>query len=166
MPENDPFTQVLDKLWEFLEAYEPFASLVKLANRIKVQGSNRTPYKAEVQDSDLPEVIIVPAGGETHLFRTSDSSSAVQLFEIRGTTGDLRTDRLFFPLKWALIRGVARMGHDLGIESDVFKVTKVSVMEAADTQADEDANRGTQGWSCRLVLAVELWFQNATLIAD
>ena len=156
----DPFTQVLDALWDLFESHKGFTDLVRLKNRIKVSGRDRMPYKQEVQAADLPEVLIEPTEGGD-LTYTSSAVQMVQNFAIRLATGDLRANKLLFPLKWEVIQALYKTRGELGLSF----VKQVRVTDLAEAAIDEEANRGHAGWSASIGLAVDLYFSNTELQA-
>lgn len=155
----DPFTEVYGKIWDLLEAHEGFTSLIRLGNRIRLDGSRKEPRKERVLDADLPEVVLLPAAGEAEPFATSDSVRLAQQYELQATSGDIRIDTAFFPLKYELIKALCRAEENLGLAY----VTNVRVLTVTDNLPDAEAERGLPGWVLRIVIAVDMWFDRSTL---
>ncbi len=156
---TDPFTQTLDKLWEALEGHAALAALVKAGNRIKLTGEGGDPYKPSTQYADKPELAIEPAGGSIETAATSTSARILQDFDIRLATGSLRVGRELFPVKWEIVKALAAAGQTLGLSF----VRKVTVTSATDRRGDDEADRGTPGWTTVLTVRTEMWFAEADL---
>jgi hypothetical protein len=157
---DDPFTQTLNKLWDLLESHEEFTNLVRLGNRVKLTAADPDPYKPRAQSADLPEVRVEPNGGQAELFATSTSTRAVQNYAILVTTGDLRVNKLLFPLKWELMKALSKSGDNLGLAF----VKKVRIGELTESTERKGAP-GTRGWSGTITVTVEMWFPNSQLQA-
>ena len=154
---TDPFTLVYNKLWTYIEADETLVALIKPGNRVKVTGDKQIPIKAIVQDGDMPELVIEPAGGLTQAHFSSTSAQVVQDYRFTLTTGTLMADENLFPIKWALIRLFASiMTEHLGLDW----VTSVDLASRDEEGVDTEQakNRGTSGWSLGLTLSVMMTF--------
>lgn len=165
----DPFTEGYTALWALLENHAGFTGLVRAGNRVKFTGNKRDPVKQEVQEADLPEVRLVPAGSVIHLWHTSNGSSAVQHYSAQLATGDLRLDAALFPVKWEIVKALSKSdpahyvnGYWLGL-AHVKKVGPVH--ESTQGILDAELNRGKPGWAEVLRISVEHWFRTVDLQA-
>jgi len=97
----DPFTEVLQKIWELLESRADITDLVKIGNRGKLWEGNLKIASLGPEDdlspSDLPLIIIEPIGGAMNPFATSTDGYAVQGYRIRMMDGNLLFTRFTFP---------------------------------------------------------------------
>lgn len=171
--ERDPFTQVYDALWRMLEAHKGFTGLVRISNRIKLSGSSHDPTKNFPAAADLPEVRVIPAGGNPHIQRTSDSGSVVKRFEIQLATGQLRVDQegvdslgaAIFPIEWELLRALHGWQSVLGVltwngKTFVKLMRPGKIEERLNESGDKHKVRGWNAiWACE----VEMWFTTADL---
>lgn len=149
----DPFTQVLAALWDMFMDKSPVADLVKPGNRIHLAGGSKKPMKDKHSTRDLPQMYIYPAGGVLRLPMSSSSAGVEQNFAIQVNGGDLRVDRVFFPLKWAIVRVLCKKDEimkSLGLEF----VKNVLVSDYSETINIEK----TPGWSATFTLTIQLVF--------
>ncbi len=110
---NNPFEPIHDELWKLFEANTALAALVKLGNRIKLDGKKVNPFKEQYADSDYPEIIIVPSGGQFEPVKSSDHSELVQWYDIEVNDGDLVATNKFFPLKWEIIKSLTKFAKNI-----------------------------------------------------
>lgn len=164
--ELDPYTQVINGLWDLLEACPSFAALVKIGNRIKfTHATNRSPMKETLSESDVPEVRIVCASSSPHIHRTSSSSSDVVQFQIQVASGDQRVQIAHYPVKWAVYRALRDWLPYLqnlrwkGLPF-IKRVAPIRVEEGAEKK---ELNRGIIGWSAIWACEAELWFRTLDL---
>lgn len=165
MSEQDPATQVYNALWDMLEAHKGFTDLVRVGNRIKMSGRKRRPIKDEVSEADLPEVRIIPAGGEPHVQRTSNGSSLVKRFAIQVSTGEEVVDVKLFPVEWEIYRAMSKWAVTLQAlkwNGRSF-VNLARPLEITEGVSDSDLNRGIVGWSTVWMCEVIMWFTTADL---
>ena len=152
---TDPFSQVYEALWTELESHTAFTDLVRLKNRIKY---NRTlpddPRKDTAQDRDFPECEIVPTTCAIALGATSDCHSIEQVYEIRVATMDVRLTQDILPVKWALTKALAD-AYDVLTTLDFVNAVRIEGEDS--TLDDEEATRGTSGWSLTMVVAVSMF---------
>ena len=163
MPGTDPFSLVYERVWDILTGHKPLADLVNLRNRIRFDQTEQDPEKQEIEDSDLPELMLVPAGGEAEPFDTNTTARATQDLELQLTTGDLRVHEVLFPVKWQLLRALVQCGVQLGGFDFVRGVGFSNITEEFDNDA---ANRGTRGWSATITIRVDMHFDVTKLVAD
>lgn len=123
-----PFTQVYDRLWAILDASSDLSLLVRPANRLRSINSAARPAKAHLLPADLPQLAILPASGEIHLFQTSTTSAFSQEFLIRCRAGDRASDPRLLDIKWTIIRAFAA-------QSDTLSLTAITGVEKARIQS-------------------------------
>lgn len=151
----DPFTQVLDKLWELLEAQSEVTDLVAARNRIKLHQSYGRPEKLKQSLADLPELIIEPSGGGANVHGTSTHAKVIQRYSIGLKGRDLRVHATFFPLKWAVLKALASTDANLGLSF----VRNVIIEDSRDTPREEQH----PGWESVLEVVVEMWFSRDSM---
>ena len=144
----DPFSQLYDKVADTLEAHVPWAALVRIANRIRFDREKLVPLRESLQNADTPEVMLIPAGGTFDLTNTSTSAEAVQMLVLKAATGELRVQKIMFPLKWETARALRIAGPTLGLAF----VNNVRLIEHTETVEDFDESRGQQGWVSELII--------------
>ncbi len=166
---TDPLSLVYNKLWDMLEAHAALVALVKVGNRIKYDTYRQSSMKDTLNDADLPEISIIPVGGNPHIRRTSGGTSFNELYECRLVTGSqmLGQEGGFLPIKWEVYR--AFVDWDLSLKTllwggEVF-VVKCLMDEVSDNMLDEKLTieRGFIGWVSLLRFNVEMWFRTADL---
>lgn len=171
MPSNDPFSMVMRTLWEMANENAVFTDLVKPGNRIDfTDETNRDPIKQNIQDADVPEVILVPSGTPaTNLCATSSTSSIIKRYSWLISTGDLRATLRLMPVEWAIFV----MMHDWKNRLTALEwpensgrnfVKFAQLLDASEGQTDTEANRGLQGWSCLWQCQVEMHFKSQDLL--
>ncbi len=155
----DPLSQVLNALWELLEAQPEVTALVATHNRIKLSSATvvSQPQKLKHSTGDLPELMIVPAGGSCNPHASSQSAQLVQRYGVGIVDGDLRVHKSFFPLKWAIFKALASIDGNLGLSF----VRRIVVEDIEDLPSDAKA----PGWSAAFSIVVELWYKRSDLKA-
>lgn len=163
---SDPFTTLYDALWSMLEAHTGFTDLVKVGNRVKFTGEVRDPVKPEINTADLPEVRLVPLGGDPHLQRTSNGTSVRKRFGIEITTGDKRVDAALFPVEWEIFRAMSNWASVLTALTWNSKtyVKLCRPLSMTEGESNPELNRGISGWSLVWACEVELWFTTADML--
>jgi len=152
----DPFTEVLQKLWEILEANSDFATAVKAGNRGKLWvGNVKPPIKDELSNSDVPYVSILPVGSTFNPFATSTDAIIEQTYGIRMVDGNLKINSAYFPLKFYIIQALANVDALLGLSY----VRKIDVGDGTD---DND-NSSIPGWEGGIDITVTMIFNRITL---
>jgi hypothetical protein len=157
---TDPFTEVLEKLWEALEGHAQFRQLVRFANRIKLTERGRRPIKDKVLGADLPEVRIIPAGGSGRIYATSTSSTVVQRYAIQIATDEAKVRDKYFPLKWAIYQALSRLAPDFGLDY----VEDYDLHDSRES-LENLGGRGSPGWSFLQIIEVRLRFATSELQA-
>lgn len=166
MPEANPLNQVYEAFWTMLEADTDFSALIPAKNRIKLYGTNnRYPYRDNVNEAGIPEVVVEPIKIEPQIWTTSDKSKVVATWVIRVATGDQRWTSLF-NVMWDIYKALANWQATLQAltwNSKAFVVSCESV-EAEQTVNNKDANRLIKGWATVWACTTEMWFDTTDLL--
>lgn len=155
---DDPFTEVLKKLWDLLEAQSEVTDIVAVGNRVKYWEGNLKPAqdRDRLSTTDLPRIVIDPAGGSFNPYATSTDAKAVQVYRIHWLDGKLLLHRSYFPLKWALCKALASADSLLSLSY----VRHIRVEDGAD-----EKNTEHPGWMGGIDILVEMWWSRASLKA-
>jgi len=105
----DPLTMVYNSVRDMLLAHPAFCDNVKPGNVITFTAEHTRdiePVKENINTADLPEVRIVPVSVIPHLDSDSDNSTLLLRLKIELATGEIRVDRLIFPLIWETFRAM------------------------------------------------------------
>lgn len=149
----DPFTQTERLLWFIAESHPGFADRVPVGNRVKLCESTATADRAKKtpQAADLPEVMLIAAGGQGEQNRTSSGEGFDQAWEFRVSTSYLQTQgnnvaaeiqKGVGPLKWELVKAFA---HWLDRFPTHPWVRRITVVPFVDSPPGGDNARGP-GW--------------------
>lgn len=166
----NPLTLVFDALWSCLEESPNFISDVAAGNRIKFNlTANRNPQKQQINDSDLPEVVLTSTGGSGGLFVTSSSSRMVQRYSWVMSTGDFRIQNYLHQVKWEIFCGMTGWQSILGalvwpLNSGKTFVKRTDLLDITEGLSNPDQNRGINGWSAIWNAEVEMAFTTQDLI--
>ncbi len=172
---NDPLTMCYNALWDMLERWSGFTDRVRIGSRVKYQ-TDGNPEKAEVSNTDLPEVRIIPDGMLPATQISSSSTRIVQRFTVQVSTGSKRVtgqlgkDPSLFPLEWEIFRAMSRWWEVISL-LEWHGTTFAKFLDLTDTQhgsAERDLNRGIDGWASAWSVEIVLVFplvdvQNADL---
>ena len=166
--ERDPYSKVVDGLWNLLEAKTGFIEAFRPANRIKYTGTSRDPEKTEISDKDTPEIRIIVSRSAPNEQRTSCSTFDRVTFEIQVASGDQRIDHRHLPLKWLVFRAAARM---LDAPNALTKLTwngktfvhMVEAVTVVEGQTERDLTRGILGWTAIWAVDIQMHFTTADL---
>lgn len=158
-----------------LERWDGFADRVRIKNRVKYQ-TDGDPEKAEVGNTDLPEVRLIPDGMEPATQISSSSTRIVQRFTVQVSTGSQRVagqlgkDVSLFPLEWEIFRAMSGWWGVISLlEWHGTKFAKF--LDLTNTQqgsAERDLKRSVDGWASAWSVEIVLVFplvdvQNADL---
>lgn len=168
MAERDPYSKVVDGLWELLEAKEGFIAAFPVGNRIKSTGMSRDQIKDQISDADLPEIRIIVARSSPNEQRSSNTTFDRVTFEIQVASGDQRLDHLHLPLKWLVFCAAARM---LDAPNALAKLTwngktfvhMVEATTVVEGVTEQDLMRKIHGWTAIWAIDVQLHFTTADL---
>lgn len=163
--ERDPYAQVIEALWEMLEAKEGFSQMVRVGNRIKYLEGLGDPEKQEVSSTDLPEVRIVVARSKPGVRRSSSTTFDEVTFDLMVASGEQRLDVVHTPLKWLVFRATvdaqARL-TTLRWKDRPFVLT-VLATAVAEGITERDLIRGIKGWTAIWSIDVLMQFNTSDL---
>lgn len=165
---SEPFTLVFDALWTAAESCQSLASLFKLGNRTRLDGDDRNPIKQNVQDSDLPELILSSEGlSAANLHASSCSTDVTHRYAWLVSTGDQRVNTRLNPAGFALLCALCTLReHLMGLEWLGRKfVQSFQLVEVGEGMSDPERNRGIKGWSAVWRVDVRMIFRTADLEA-
>jgi hypothetical protein len=159
--------QVHEAIWATLLGRADFVSLVKSGNQDKLTNLDvARSAKSALQDSDVPDVRVAPAGFTfVSLDHTSGSAWTTHAWQIQLTTGKIISDRLD-TINWMLIRAFAAWRTHIkaltwkGVEF----TTVVRLKPGKATLDDHEANKGKKGWSTIWVVEADFMFRPADLL--
>lgn len=157
---DDPFTEVLQTLWVLLETSSELTTLVKTGNRIKWASDSfakSRPSKLTTTKTDLPELAVLPNGGEYNYHASSSSVKLIQRYTIGIMSWDLRIHKYFFPLKWAVIKVLANADANLGLDY----VREIEVEDNEDVKSIERH----PGWQAAFDISVMMVFDRTEMKA-
>lgn len=163
--DTDPLTQVYRALRTYLLNDQYLKPLVKPKNFPDLTGQAEDPLLDEVQDANLPELVMSPSGAPAPFGRTNTELGLYQTYSIRVATGQVILNQKFFPTVFALFRAFRRLERGpaaqlLGLDF----VQRCDQMDRNDAMkiSDEDA-RGTAGWVALYQVQVRMMFTNQQL---
>lgn len=123
------------------------------------------PIKDNVQDSDLPEVLIEPLGARTMIGRTNTGHAITKRWAIRIASGQLTLHGKLHPVEFAIFAASARLHRRKSRLSLAF-VELIKFNEASTGLTDsEKSQRGTQGWTTLQVVEITFAFSDNDLNA-
>lgn len=167
----NPFTLIFDALWSLFEQSPVFTTDVALGNRIHFNFYNDpNPLKPQIQDSDLPEVILISAGtNEINLYSTSATSKIVKRYQVMVATGDLRIQNYLNQIQWDLYCAFTGWTTLLGaliwpVGSGRTFVKRCALTDCEEGLDNTKENRGIIGWSSIWSAEVECHFLTSDLI--
>jgi hypothetical protein len=156
---DDPFTEVLKNIWTLLESNSEITSLVRVANRLKLWDGNLDPEvlnpETGLTETDLPMIIIEPAGGTMNPVHTSTGAMAEQVYRIKMIDGNLLINSVYFPLKWAIFKALANIDNLLGL-------TYVRGILIEDS-SEERNFEGHPGWSLGIDIKITMMWSRTVL---
>jgi hypothetical protein len=161
----DPYTQVLNRLWDILEAQSAFTSIVKAGNRIKFTSQDGlNPIKETIAAGDVPEVVIEPTTSQTQFAFTSQDVKEDAAWSLKMATVDLRLNYgLVLPLRWVVFKTLYAAGDTLGLDF----VDKTRVTASMRNTYDPIESRGSKGWTELMTITTRLVFpKTGTVIYD
>lgn len=166
----NPFTLVFSALWSLLESSPNFVADVQQNNRIHFDINNiPDARKMSIQDSDLPEVILVAEGAsEVNLYNTSATSRIIKNYSFLLSTGDVRINNYLYQVEWDIFCGMTGWqkilgGLEWGTSPSNHFVKSCNLTSITEGIADNERNRGLVGWSAIWSCSVEMQFLNSDL---
>lgn len=160
---TDPFSLVIDLIWDLLEAKDTFTDAVKEQNRIKFCDTDN-PVKDSLTESSVPEVMIFPASQSPWRNRNAGGCGLNKTFSILISSGAFEVEYIN-TVQWAITRAMydfETLAAALEYESEKF-VKDVTVLDTTFTLADDEANRSLKGWSAVWSVSLFLYFSNDVL---
>jgi hypothetical protein len=164
---SNPFSFLINALWEALESNTNFTDLVKEANRIKLDSGFR-PFKSTLVESSVPEVCILPVGKRLFEEAPCDGATIVQSLHITVATGRERTSDLL-DVEWRVIQTIAKAiyastGHLQSLTWNAEQIIKnVNILPMEEGLTNDEVNRELRGWAAILPLEVKMFFTNSLL---
>lgn len=153
----DPLTDIHNFAWATMDSAIA-ADVVAPGNRIKLD--DRADIKSRVQDSDLPELILMPRSGVGNLTSTSSSVSFDVTFDWLLTTGDYRVSYRLYPVIWELYKAMSTLQRTINTLSFVVSATFDSTSFG---ESDPERNRGIRGFSSVMSFTVKCKFNKDNL---
>lgn len=165
---NDPLSRIEEELWFALESHAGLAALVQVGNRPKLTGPQDQPFKDSLTNSDVPELSMLPAGGEADTVGQGVSSSSVGVilrWSIGIVTDEIRTNRLnsVHPVLWACLQALWRVKY--GANNPLDYVNLIRATAFFDQVTDPVKDRGAQGWKGVLQVEVRAVFPREEVLA-
>lgn len=165
MAYNDPFSFLLDALWDALEANDDFVALVKEKNRVKIE-SGFKPFKSTLVEESVPEVCILPAGKRLFEEDSCGGSTIIQVVHITITSG-VRNISVVFPTEWRIIQAIYTAINSSTLTSltwdSEYIIKQVTPLPLEEGLTYDDLNRELRGWAAILPLEVKMFFSSSLL---
>lgn len=173
--EEDPYTRVVEALWDALESSPEFCAMVKPGCRIKWLGGRGLPDKPEKMTADFPEVSIIPRSGEPTRGTPSSSAMSGVSLAVFIRSGDSHLDAEYggnsyglLPLRWAIERAIrqwilARYFVNVTCRGVPFilNATAAATAETIDAGTAEDQQKPTvRQWKGVMTVMFDLNFKN------
>ena len=160
---KDPFTILLEKLWEVLEANPVLAELSRTKNRIKYL-ENMLP-KEQIAHGDLPEIVLMPDSDSQDEMGDSATGYLSHSMRFFISTGN-QNPRLLNALRWELYRVIQTFMAVCGnchFRGQPF-IVRVKMMGGDVGISNPDNNRRIAGWSASWGLTIDMQFSNSEII--
>lgn len=158
---TDPFTTVWRSIWDYAVGWDGLQQYIKKGNFVSFADNIKFPLKQVVQDGDLPELILIPAGFASNLHNTSSSQMITRNYQWAISTGDLRIWNTM-PIQFELLRAMTAWKLQLNGNNITWRdksfVKRMNITAATEGQSDAERNRGIKGWSALVNLEVEMHF--------
>lgn len=167
MAYDNPFSFVIDALWDALEANTNFTTLVKEQNRIKLDSGFR-PFKSTLVESSVPEVCILPVGKRLFEEAACSGATVIQIVHITLATGKERTVDLL-NVEWRILQAISKAiyastGHLQSLAWNSEKIIKeVTPLPWEEGLTNDEQNRELRGWAAILPLEIKMFFTNSLL---
>lgn len=162
----NPYLIAYDFIWEMVDNFAPFADEFKAGNIINLADENRRdPMKDNILTADLPEIILIMAGGDGNLHRSSSSSNIIQQFQFLISTGERRLT-LISDLKWYAYQALwawQKQGFGAALYANETFITRLDWVNVVEGESDPALNRGIMGWSTIISFEAEFEFSQTQL---
>ena len=157
---NDPYSQVYAAILRFIRDEPGLVDRIKERNIVEYNTRNRDPTPGSDNANTTPQLRITPSATNDRLVMSSKSTEIIQqfLFELR--CGDLRVHEVLFPVKWHLMKAVAKMKNGetpMGLDF----VENIDVVATADINQNADGTNIKQ-WISFFTIQVVMTFTTAT----
>lgn len=163
---DTPFAAVYSSIWNLVDDSTVLSLGVRKGNRIRFDTNDRNPLKQNVQDADLPELMLISEGFSGNLNSSSSSTTIDERFAFYVSTGSFQyTDKLA-PLNFELLRVLVRwktISSTLLWKDKTF-IKLVKLLDTGVGLFNEDQNRGLRGWSAIIRFQVTEHFKTSDLI--
>jgi hypothetical protein len=155
--------QVIDAVWDMLEAHTDFATLVPAANRVKFTDTiDRNPDLDVPAEDDYVRVRIQPSDIVPWAYRTSNGSMMTLVLSIDMHAGDRRVHIWSEPVE-AIYKAFTNWKTYLTgthWSGDDFNVCRCRLVQVQDQMGEE---RATTGWVSRLNAEIDIWYQSTDI---
>lgn len=155
--------QVIDRVWDMLEANAAFAALVPSANRVKFTDTiNRNPDLDIPSDDDFVRVRIQPAEIVPQAYRTSNGSMLTLMLRVETHAGDRRVQYWSEPVE-AIYKAFTTWQTYLRDQSWSGTDFEVCFCRLTQTRNDMAMDRATTGWQSVAVAEIDIWYQSTDI---
>ncbi len=159
---TDPFSSASAAILLALRAFDGFTALVQPGNLIDMSAASFERFKAQLQASDTPEVIVLQEAFTLQPFGVNSRvASLSQSFQLVVSQDSLKVTPVN-ALKYAVMVALLQAGPDLGL-SGLVRSWHI-------TQGKDDAfpatqwRRGAQRWVSFLTITIAMDLDRASLI--
>jgi len=162
---NDPFSILYAHLWDVFNTSPYLQNVVRTKNRVRFDENDRDPYPQQIQDGDLPEVILDVTGCAVNLQQSSCTTSVDKRLAFLVCTGDQRINSRLFPIQWQMLcmfTKLQRTSQDIQWNGKSF-VLAFEITDMTEGLSNPQ-NRGIKGWSSVLNFVAKLSFQTRDMI--
>lgn len=159
----DPFSLVYNALWELVERNQKLKELLPAGNRVKFDDEN--PIKSEVTDADLPELMLLLAGGTPGQYDTRDYKSITRQYVWALETGDYRVNPIYNRITFELWRSMVDFECVLCALTwcNCNFVKDCRMVSVDENRANPEANRLIEGWVGLWACEVDMGFDKNIL---
>lgn len=165
---DDPLTLTYAYLWKLVEGFPEWSDMVRVGNRMYLDGTSRDPMKDVVKAADLPMVTLMPTDSENNLHSNSSSAILTQNFTIGIYSGEQRVNTVYFPLKWYTVQALAQFRATMQSVTwnDYPFIQKLEVPSSTDSLSEIDTAGNIISWDSLLTISVEMRFPNQLFLLE
>lgn len=119
--------------------------------------TDRTPVKSNVQNADMPELLLVSRGITSGVARTNTGVGLTRRYDLRLVSGEMTMHEKLHPVEFAVfvaMERIQRTNKTLGLP--FIKTT--TLVDAQTVLVDSEANRGTRGWVTTFTIDIDFGF--------
>jgi hypothetical protein len=147
---DNPFSVVMDALWELVMSSAYIRHVVRLRNRVSFENAG-TSGKDQTSTADFPEIRVVPMGGAASLLRSSSSSTTSFRFAIQVRTADINV-HVMLAIRWAVFSSLAgwpQLARKLRWDGQIFvtNIGEVQIQDNLTKVTPESAGDALVGWA-------------------